>query len=105
MILKFTDKETSINYYLWWSSVVDAPTGTVATEETLDEWAKNLYPYSPPLAIASAVYRARENGSSASDTIVNIAEEIRGNRAGEDEAELTVEEIIARYCRGRKDAA
>lgn len=78
--------------YCEWSTVVDAPTSWVITREhAVAEWG------------TSRILRADKNGTSILDDYPagrTPREIVSGNRAGQNETELTVSEIIAAYDQG-----
>jgi hypothetical protein len=87
-IVKLADGE-----YVEWSTVVDAPVSYVlGADEARAAWGEER------------VERADERGTSFVDLPPTpAAEYVAGNRAGDGEEELTLDEIRARYAKEVED--
>ena len=85
------------DYYLEWSTVVDAP---VTYGMTLDEF-KGYYEWEygqqGMYTLPGRLERVEEKGTSCYDDS-DVDATIIGNRAGPDETELTKDEIYRAYC-------
>ncbi len=88
-IIKIKDR------YFIWSTIVDAPLTYGMTEEDLQAYfahAKNAL-----RALPERLARVAKTGTSALDGLT-LEKLLAGNRAGEKEAHLTMEEIYKRYA-------
>lgn len=88
--------------YVEWGSAVDAPISYVVDRETAvkaaSPWNLNEDGVHRDLVVGEErIARADETGTSAIDVDVPVEEFIRGNRAGRNETELSLEEIIKQY--------
>jgi len=90
--------------YLEWSTVVDAPVTYAMTREELEEHVREEYGNQGLEELPARLERADRCGASWRDAYRESAEDtIRGNRAGPNETELTVEQIIERYWTRRPE--
>jgi hypothetical protein len=93
-IIKLSDDR---DYYLIWSSVVDAPVSEGLSLEELRIWYKEEYGNHGMRDLDERLERVKSKGTSSK--IHNSAEDtISCNRAGVDGTELTVQQIIDYYC-------
>ncbi len=87
--------------YIHWSTVVDAPIGVFDSLDAVKACVKEEWGSNGLVQMKDAFARLEKVGVS-----VVYHEDPRDamsfNRAGPNESELTYEEIIARYCTGRK---
>ena len=90
-IIKLRDK------YLEWSTIVDAPLTPGLTLEQLREHILSKYGLLRLKHLPSRLERVEKYGTSCLEGI-SVSDLIKGNRAGENEARLTEEEIYERYC-------
>lgn len=82
--------------YCEWSTVVDAPVSMIFTMEQFRRYYRRQYGEASMEELPKRLARAEETGCSALSGCT--AEDlIRCNRAGPDESELTLEQIIERY--------
>lgn len=82
--------------YVEWSTVVDAPVSYILTRKKMEAFL-----------LAEAVKKARDRVTERLDTADrngltfvdcgSVAELVRGNRAGPNETELTLEQIVEKY--------
>jgi len=100
--IRLIDPADGREYFLRWSTVVDAPTTAGMSEEELREWYAQEYGRQGLLDLPSAIHAARTKGV-ASVGYRDLADVIAGNRAGEGATELTLEEIVEQYCRDRPE--
>lgn len=97
-IVKLNDVNTNTDYYMIWSSVVDAP---IVNGMSLEDFAE-FYKYEYGNKAFEDNYNRRmlmveSKGTSA--LLYDSAEDlIRTNRAGDEEKCLTKEELIQKYC-------
>jgi hypothetical protein len=96
-IAKFTDKETKTDYYLEWSTIVDAPVTYGVSLDEFKEYYKTQYGSHGFKDLDERLERVEAKGTS-SQIDENINDLIEGNRAGVDEEELTYDEIVREYC-------
>ncbi len=96
-IVKLTDKKTNTDYYMEWSTVVDAPVTFGLSREAFEEYYQERYRPADYSELSKRMNRVEKWGTSSIDG--ETAEEmIIANRAGENETELTYEEILNQYC-------
>jgi hypothetical protein len=110
MIVKLAEDK-----YVEWSSVVDAPSSSVMNHQELEQYLKAthereeglFYEQDPKLKalkmelvatkISQRLARLAQKGTSAVDEDVTVDTVIAGNRAGPNETELSIKEIIELY--------
>lgn len=85
------------DYYFEWSTIVDAP---VTFGMKLDEFKEYYQEAYGTEGMRDLDYRLErvEMFETSSITPTTIKEMIKGNRAGPDETELTIDEILKAYC-------
>lgn len=99
-IVKLKDEDK--DYYMEWSTVVDAPVTFGLSLEEFKEHYKEEYGNRGLMELDERLKRVEEKGiSSLMDE--DIHDIISGNRAGKDETELSLEQIIEGYCRNREE--
>jgi len=83
--------------YLEWSTIVDAPTTYGMTLEEFKQYYKEQYGLSSMNELEERLRRVEQKGTSSQidDSVEDL---IRGNRAGKDEKELTMKQLIKEYC-------
>lgn len=84
-------------FFLIWSSVVDAPITYGMSREELVEHIREQYGRSGLDALPERIARAERAGTS-SRIHASLDEETDFNRAGMDETRLTRDQIVAMYC-------
>ena len=97
-IIKLTDENTQKDYYLEWSTIVDAP---VTSGMALDKFKKNYkrrYGLNGVSTLDARLERVEKNGTSGYSPFANLNDLIKGNHAGDDGKELSKIEIIEKYC-------
>lgn len=100
-IMKITDQKDNKDYYLEWSSVVDAPVTYGADLKTFKEYYEKEYGRSSMDSLNDRLERVEKQGTSCS-LGSTLDEMISYNRAGENETTITKEQILDKYCRGSK---
>jgi len=96
-IIKLTDKKTKKDYYLEWSTIVDAPVTWGMTLKEFKKYYKAQYGRAGLDELPSRLQRVEATGTSSMHKLT--AEDcIAGNRAGKKEVHLTYEEIVSYYC-------
>lgn len=96
-IVKLVDKKENKDYYMEWSTVVDAPVTYGMGLEEFKAYYKDEYGKQGMDGLDERLTRVNEKGTSA--MMYDSAEDlIEFNRAGKDGTCLTFEQIIAEYC-------
>lgn len=85
--------------YLIWSTIVDAPITYGMTREDFEQFYITEYGRRSSEDLPERLARCDEKGCSSFNE--TLGELISGNRAGDREGTLTLDEIIARYCDDR----
>jgi hypothetical protein len=85
--------------YLVWSTIVDAPVSYGMDEAELREWIKDEYGEQGLRDLPARLARVEKKGTSAL-TYESAERTIWFNRAGPNETQLTVPQIIAEYITG-----
>lgn len=102
-IVKLTDHDGT-DWYLEWGSIVDAPVTNGMTREEFCIYYRDRYGRTGQLDLPGRMARVDRKDVSAWD--YDSADHLlQGNRAGEDETELTREEILEHYCRAPRRKA
>lgn len=88
--------------YVEWSSIVDAPVTCVLTRAQMVTHLNFRYGFDKRVDIVDRMQRADTFGTSLSDESrsnygTSTEEFIRGNRAGPNETEIRLDEIITKY--------
>lgn len=83
--------------YLEWSTIVDAPVSHGMTREKFDDYYRFLYGNEGMKMLPERMSRVETTGTSSHDG-ESVDDMIDGNRAGENERELSKEELIREYC-------
>lgn len=99
-IVKLIDPADNSEWFMEWSTVVDAPVTWGLTRDEFTERYRLTYGASAMAEFADRMARVDTTGTSALDTTLD--EIIAGNRAGDNEKELSYADIVARYCGGRR---
>lgn len=86
------------DYYLEWSSIVDAPIMFGLTLEEFKDYYEAKYGTSGMNDLDARLERADLNGTSYLGDYNDVATTISCNHAGPDECELTEEELYQAYC-------
>ena len=99
-IIKIIDQKENKNYYLEWSSIIDAPVTHGMNLKTFKKYYKKKYGTSSMILLKERLKRVEKQGTSA---IGNKLEDILCyNRAGEKETTLNKEQILNKYCQTKK---
>lgn len=100
-IIKLEDQ--GVDYYMEWSTIVDAPVTYGMPLEEFTEYYKTYHGLRNfEFDFANRMKRVEEKGTSAFND-ASVDDTISFNRAGEDEDTLTKEQIIDQYIRNRPD--
>ena len=86
------------NFYLEWSTIVDAPVSLGMPLSEFQTWYQAEYGSDGMRGLPDRLARVEKTGTSSfyGETLDDL---ISGNRAGPDEDELTRDELVAAYCR------
>ena len=97
-IIKLQDVDR--DYYLMWSTIVDAPITFGLTLGQFRDWYQAEYGKAGLTEFPERMLRVEQKGTSSN--MHPSAEKVIGyNRAGPDETCLTREQILEKYCRQR----
>ena len=92
------------DYYLEWSSVVDAPVTDGMLLEEFEAYYCCRYGHSSMDGLVERLARVNETGTSDMVSREDVTTWLVVNRAGDNERRLTVDEIVDKYIRqSRKD--
>lgn len=86
--------------YLEWSSVVDAPTTYGMTRDAFEVWYRDKYGRVSMVDFERRMARVEAKGTSCMDAS-SVDELVAGNRAGVEETELSMEQIVEHYVHRR----
>lgn len=100
-IIKINDETTGKDYYMEWSTVVDAPVTYGCTLAEFKEYYQSEYGSNGMRDFEERMKRVEENGISAHPPFDNLQSLFDHNRAGENETPLDREGILEKYCRNR----
>jgi len=84
-------------YYMEWSTIVDAPVTWGMTIDEFREYYRAEYGIAGMRDLDKRMARVEKNGTSAFDAM-SAEDLISGNRAGPKETELAVHEVFQAYC-------
>jgi hypothetical protein len=98
-IIKLHDKKENKDYYLEWSTVVDAPVTYGQSLEDFKEYYKQANGTNSMAELEERLKRVEEKGISGIAPFDDLEAEISRNRAGENETSLDLDGILERYCR------
>jgi len=95
-IVKLTDPKSNVDYFLEWSTIVDAPVTYGMSEIEFREYYREYYGTSSDAILNGRLDRVNLTGISAVGGTLN--EVTRNNRAGENETNISLQEILENYC-------
>lgn len=84
-------------YFFEWSTVTDAPCTTGASRAEFEEYYREQYGEQGARSLPERLDRAIKYGTSSIEPM-SVHDLIAGNRAGPNETELSLDEIIRIYC-------
>lgn len=84
------------DFYLDWSTVIDAPISNGMSLEEFKEYYKQLYGEEKVTQLSERLKRVEETGCSARYTTLDHI--LSCNRAGENERRISKKEILRKYC-------
>lgn len=85
------------DYFMEWSTIVDAPVTHGMSWEEFEEYYRRKYREAGMAELPARMERVNKNGTSSLDQLT-ARQLISGNRAGSGETELTTAQIIDAYC-------
>lgn len=97
-IMKLTDPVDNADYYLEWSTIVDAPVTYGMPLHGLKEYWKYQYGEEGMKELPNRLARVEECGISALPPFDKLEGYFNFNYAGEDGKRASKEEIISKYC-------
>lgn len=102
-IVKLVDPRANKEYYLLWSSVVDAPVTNGVGLTEFKEFYKDEYGNEGMKEFDERMARVNAKGTSCRLS-KNVEEFLACNRAGPFESNLSYDEIVRFYCLGEEPA-
>lgn len=100
-IMKLHDDKSEKDFYLIWSTIVDAPITYGMSLDEFKDYYKEEYGENGMQVLTERLKRVEETGISAHPPFNNLKEYFGYNRAGENETVLDKEGIIEKFCRQR----
>ena len=97
-IIKINDERDNKDYYLEWSTIIDAPVTYGFDLESFKEYYKEEYGNNGMENLNKRLKRVEKKGTS-SLTHSSVDVYFNNNRAGNKEKTLSKEEILDKYCR------
>jgi hypothetical protein len=97
-IIKIADDNQN-NYYLEWSTIVDAPTTYGMPLDEFKEYYLNVYGINAAEELNERLSRVESNGVSGHHPYDDLNDLLSHNRAGENETHLDKEGLLEKYCR------
>lgn len=97
-IIKLTDAQDNKDYYLEWSTVVDAPVTHGMGREQFTEYYTKRYGTEGARDLPERFDTVEKKGTS-SHFEKSVDEVIWSNRAGDNETHLDLEGLLDKYCR------
>lgn len=98
-IIKIHDEKLNKDWYMEWSTIVDAPVTYGYDIESFKEYYKERYGTEGMRDLPERIERVKQTGCSAFPPYDNIESFLNYNRAGNDETTINKEGILERYCR------
>lgn len=96
IILKLTDEHTNFDYYIEWSSVIDAPISVGMDIESFKKYYLEKYGTVEKQNICELLKRVDKSGTSS--RFETLPETLSFNRAGKNETTLSKNKLIQHYC-------
>lgn len=98
-IIKLHDDKENKDYFLMWSTIVDAPITFGMSLKEFQEYYKYEYGASGMEKLPERLARVEQSGCSAREPSDSLDELLKFNRAGRNEKNLNKEGILEHYCR------
>lgn len=103
LVIKLYDKKFNIDYYMEWSTILDAPYTFGCTLQEFKKYYKKQYGIAGLREFDRAFPRIEATGCSSMTGIDTVNSLILCNRAGKNERKLTMEQILHNFCRNWND--
>lgn len=100
-IIKIHDDKFNKDYYMEWSTVVDAPVTYGLRLDEFTEYYRSEYGEHGMIDLDKRFKRVEEKGISGHHPFDNLEALFEFNRAGKNEACLDKEGILEQYCRNQ----
>ena len=97
LIVKLHDKQTNQDFYMEWSTIVDAPVTYGMPLDAFINYYRDEYGKSGINDLPTRLERVKKNGISS--YIGTLSSLLSINQAGENGKHLSIEEILDNYCR------
>jgi hypothetical protein len=102
LIVKLRDDKTNTDYWMEWSTICDAPLTHGFSLAFFIKYYKEKYGTNGMEDLPDRLERVERYGcSDRLDPENSLRSLIASNRAGKNEARLTLEEILDQYCRSK----
>ena len=98
-IIKIADDKFHKDYYMEWSTIVDAPVTNGMSLSEFKDYYELEYGKSSMAELEERLKRVKVNGSSGHPPYDKIDGFFEYNRAGLNETQLNKEDILNKYCR------
>ena len=103
-ILKIPDTKMKTEWYMEWSTVVDAPVTYGMSLDEFKSYYEKEYGRKGMLDLPQRIERVEKYGSSCHFDTDGIAHYFNYNRAGDKETKLSKKEILTKYCHNRPES-
>ena len=100
-IVKLKDEKFNKDYYLEWSTTVDAPITYGCSLDEFKDYYKSRYGEEGISQLDDRLKRVEDTGTSGYKPFNNLKDLLSCNKAGEDGTEIDLEGILERYCRNQ----
>lgn len=101
-VIKIHDDKFNKDYYMEWSTVVDAPVTYGLSFDEFKEYYQSEYGRNGMNDFDERMKRVEDKGISAHPPFDDLQSLFDYNRAGAKESKIDKEGILERYCRNRK---
>lgn len=100
-VMKLADEKENKDYYLMWSTIVDAPVTYGMELDEFKTFYRDKYGESEYRELEERLKRVEKNGISGHPPYDNFQDFFNYNRAGDNETLLDKEGVLEKYCRHR----
>lgn len=97
-IIKLTDKTTKTDYYLVWSTVVDAPITNGKSLDEFKKWYEIEYGRKSISELPERLERVEKTGTSMLPQFGTLSSLLLLNAAGENGKKISRKKILEKYC-------
>lgn len=98
-IVKLHDNKLNKDFYMEWSTVVDAPITSGGSLEEFKAYYMEEYGRKGMSELEDRLKRVEEKGISSHAPFDDLSSLLKHNRAGDNETSLDKEGILDKYCR------